>query len=73
MGVKANNGTVAVTGQRRGKNVSILELLLETVLWNPLLAAATVGLQQLKRGCFLCGPCRGVILKTTGATQLVVS
>jgi hypothetical protein len=29
--------------------------------------------QQYGKMCFLCGPCRGVILKTTGATQAVSS
>jgi hypothetical protein len=39
---------------------------LEIVLYNQLLASATVWLQQWKRGCFLYGPFRGVVLKTTG-------
>jgi hypothetical protein len=32
-----------------------------------------LGLQQWKRGHFLCGPCRGAIWKRIGATELVVS
>jgi hypothetical protein len=31
----------------------------------------TADTQQYGKTCFLCGPCRGVILKKTGATQAV--
>jgi hypothetical protein len=37
--------------QQRGKHASTtIELLLETVLCNPLIGSATVGLHQWKRG-----------------------
>jgi hypothetical protein len=43
------------------------------VLRNPFLSngskTVTVNKQQYGKMCFLCGPCRGVILKTTWATQ----
>jgi hypothetical protein len=60
--------------QQRGKRApTTIVLLLETMLWNPLLAAATVGIQEWNRKYFLCGPCRGVILETTVATQSIES
>jgi hypothetical protein len=50
-----------------------VELLLEMVLCNPLLGSCNSSTTTMETGFFLCGPCQGVIWKTIGATQLVVS
>jgi hypothetical protein len=66
--LETNNGT-ANAMQQRGKHASTtIELLLETVFCNPLLGNCSNG-----NAGGLCGPCRRVILKTIGATQLLAS
>jgi hypothetical protein len=56
--LETNNETTAVTIQRRGKHASvIIELLLKTVLCNPLLGRCN-SRTTMETGCFLCGTCR---------------
>jgi hypothetical protein len=72
--LETNKERTAAAMQRRGKHVSTaIELLLETVLCNPLLSSCNSWTTIMETGCVLCGSCQGIILKTTGETQLVVS
>jgi hypothetical protein len=65
--LETNNET-AVAMQQRGKQASrTIQLLVETVLCNPLLGSCNSLNTTMETAVFLCGPCRGVNLKTTGA------
>jgi hypothetical protein len=67
--LETNNKTTAVAMQLRGKHASATELLLETVLCNPLPGSCNSWTTTLESG----GSRREVISKTIGTTQLVVS
>jgi hypothetical protein len=69
-----NNETTAVVMQHRCKHASTtIELQFETVFCNPLLGRCNSCAITVETDVFSSDPCRGVILKAPGTTQLVVS
>jgi hypothetical protein len=71
--LKTKNETITtVAVQRRGKHGPVtMEILVETVLCNPLLGNCNSSATTMGKKVFLCGPCPGVILKTNGVIQSI--
>jgi hypothetical protein len=70
-GANARNNRIFIARQRISKHASLTINAVFSMLSEarPLLCNGTVNTLQQQRLCFLRGPCRGFVLKTTGATM----